>query len=156
MNIPPPKNLATLLEASSSSGEVKELPLWLAKGLKKPGFLQTEMPKAYSQRSLQKIQAGASSVPLGQRHAYFYDLGAEVSLLDNTQRGVDVINTLGDAFAERWKHIFDRFHNTGELKPARSLSSWNQRLIFWWSVSRGQGRRQVLGQAHEERTSVVP
>jgi hypothetical protein len=122
MNIPPPKNLATLLEASSSSGELKELPLWLAKGLKKPGFLQTEMPKAYSQRSLQKIQAGASSVPLGQRHAYFYDLGAEVSLLDNTQRGVDVMNTLGDAFAERWKQIFDRFHNTGELKDGNVLA----------------------------------
>jgi hypothetical protein len=117
MTAPPPKALAVLLDANSS-GEMKELPLWMAKSLKQDAStsecIQTQMPKAYSNRSLQKMQAGATSVPLGQRHAYFYDLGAEVSLLDKTQQGIEVMNTLGAAFAERWKDIFDRFHNTGK------------------------------------------
>lgn len=126
MTAPPPKALASLLD-TNSSGEIKELPLWMAKGLKNHMHnttgIQTQMPKAYSNRSLQKMQAGATSVPLGQRHAYFYDLGAEVSLLDNTQQGIEVMNTLGAAFAQRWKDIFDRFHNTGEIQVFLQPSS---------------------------------
>jgi len=115
MNCQIPKALMTLLEANSSgTTEVKELPLWLARGLKKSGFVNTSMPKAYGVRSLQKIKAGAAEVQLGQRYPYFYDVGAEVALLDGTQTGYDVVKTLEDGFAQRYKIILDRFHNTGK------------------------------------------
>lgn len=118
-----PKTLMSLLEAGSSTAEIKELPLWLAKGLKKSNFLNTELPKSYGSRSLQKIKAGASSVSLGQHHPYFYDFGVEVSLLDETQDGMNVLKTLELAFGQRYKNILDRFHNTGIL-PSSPTSSF--------------------------------
>jgi len=110
-----PKKLMACLEASSASGEVKELPLWLAKGLNTAGFVDPSFPTAYKERSLQKMKAGASSVQLGQRYPYFYLLGTEMALLDNTQKGYEVLETLQEAFAMRYKEILDRFHNTGEV-----------------------------------------
>lgn len=109
-----PKKLMACLEASSASGEVKELPLWLAKGLNTAGYVEPSFPTAYKERSLQKMKAGASSVQLGQRYPYFYHLGTEMALLDNTQKGYEVLETLQEAFAMRYKEILDRFHNTGE------------------------------------------
>jgi len=109
-----PKKLMGCIEASSSSGEVKELPLWLAKGLHNSGYVDSSFPAAYKERSLQKMKAGASSLQLGQRYPYFYHLGTEVALLDNTQKGYEVLETLQEAFAMRYKEILDRFHNTGE------------------------------------------
>ena len=99
------------LDANSSATELKEMPLWLAKGLKKQGFVSTWLPKTYSERSMQKMKAGASTVHLGQRYPYFYELGTEVAILDATQAGMEVVKTLEGAFAQRYKGILDRFHN---------------------------------------------
>ena len=62
---------------------------------------------------MQKMKAGASTVHLGQRYPYFYELGTEVAILDATQAGMEVVKTLEGAFAQRYKGILDRFHNTG-------------------------------------------
>ena len=112
-SVPVPKVLMSLLDANSSATELKEMPLWLAKGLKKQGFVSTWLPKTYSERSMQKMKAGASTVHLGQRYPYFYELGTEVAILDATQAGMEVVKTLEGAFAQRYKGILDRFHNTG-------------------------------------------
>ena len=113
MHFPVPAALMSVLEASSSTSDVKELPLWLAKGLKKGNFLSVQMPKTYGPRSLQKMKSGAVAVPLGQHHPYFYEVGIEVAMLDKTQEAHDMLKSLEHAFAQRYKNILDRFHNTG-------------------------------------------
>jgi hypothetical protein len=113
MHLPVPAALMSVLEASSSTSDVKELPLWLAKGLKKSNLLSVQVPKTYGPRSLQKIKAGAAAVSLGQHHPYFYEVGIEVAMLDKTQEAHDMLKTLEAAFSQRYKNILDRFHNTG-------------------------------------------
>ena len=113
MHFPVPAALMSVLEASSSTSDVKELPLWLAKGLKKSNLLSVQVPKTYGPRSLQKIKAGAAAVSLGQHHPYFYEVGIEVAMLDKTQEAHDMLKTLEAAFSQRYKNILDRFHNTG-------------------------------------------
>mmetsp|Transcript_42704 Transcript_42704/g.100672 ORF Transcript_42704/g.100672 Transcript_42704/m.100672 type:complete len:194 (-) Transcript_42704:32-613(-) len=120
-----PDELAQILDAKTTNGnsEVKELPLWLTRELSSRHFLEHHTPRAFRQKELSKLKAGAAAVPLGQRHPYFYDLGIEVAKMDADQAGQELVDRLSAAFRERYKVILDRFQNTDDRNSAKFLQT---------------------------------
>jgi hypothetical protein len=103
-DVTPP--LAQLFDSSAGARDVKELPLWLVKGLVTMAFGKTATPKIYSKKTLAKLKASASHQLLHHLSPYYYEVGCEVSeLLGDAEINIAITA----AYVQRYKDILDRF-----------------------------------------------
>uniref|UniRef100_A0A7S1HKM5 GINS subunit domain-containing protein n=1 Tax=Hemiselmis andersenii TaxID=464988 RepID=A0A7S1HKM5_HEMAN len=139
------KGLANILDAPA--GEVKELPLWLARALDSKDYVYARVPRTHSKPTLAALKVDASKHSLSKLNPYYYEAGIDLSIMTND---AELVQALMISFARRYKDILERYDHTEDKNAGtfiKTLTSEERRLYVSGqrsSVHHSKWKRRML------------
>jgi GINS complex subunit 3 len=115
-------------------GQHVELPLWLAEKLADSKLVSVELPRNFSKKVRDSLQAAPETVRLREKSPHFYEVGlrlAQVSIAEDASRLPAAIQA---TLAKRVNMILMKSQNSASTDPSRfveGLTDFEQR-IFWF------------------------
>eukprot|EP00904_Undaria_pinnatifida_P000017 jgi/Undpi1/10015/HiC_scaffold_28.g12469.m1 len=95
----------TTSEEDLAQGAKVEFPLWMARPLAGKGMVELDLPKHYTDRFREQLEAGPGAVNLRERSPYYYEVGVALASLTDDQRLQDTLLVVFSG--ERFKRLLD-------------------------------------------------
>lgn len=89
-----------------------EIPFWLAEALAKRMMVRMDLPKAFSNKFIQDLNADPNSVCLRDKSSTFYESVLAIVSATSTEEARRLLEKAKDALIKRAPRIMDRAHNS--------------------------------------------
>eukprot|EP00752_Nemacystus_decipiens_P004561 g4163.t1 len=95
----------TTSDEDLSQGAKVDFPLWMARPLAGKGMVDLDLPKHYTDRFREQLEAGPGAVNLRERCPFYYEVGVALAALTGDQRLQDTLLMVFSG--ERFKSLLD-------------------------------------------------
>ncbi|CAM9320591.1 unnamed protein product [Hapterophycus canaliculatus] len=95
----------TTSDEDLSQGAKVDFPLWMARPLAGKGMVDLDLPKHYTEKFREQLEAGPGAINLRDRCPFYYEVGVSLASLTGDQRLQDTLLMVFSG--ERFKRLLD-------------------------------------------------